>query len=64
MVASDITLIRALIIEKLERMRAYCIGHQHQRAVPIYTIIIQAKAKSLFHNLNVLESEPEVRSSV
>jgi hypothetical protein len=32
-------------MEKLERMLARWIEHQHQRAIPLSTMIIQAKAK-------------------
>lgn len=53
MTASKITQIRARIMEKLER-----IEYQHQSAIPLSTIIIQAKAKNLFENLNATEPDP------
>jgi hypothetical protein len=42
-------------------MQALWVGRQHQNALPVSTIIIQAKAKSLFESLNIVDSEPEVR---
>jgi predicted aconitase len=45
MTASKITQIRAPIMEKLERMLAQWIEYQHQRAIPLSTMIIKAKAK-------------------
>jgi hypothetical protein len=55
MTASKIALVRALIIEKLERMLAWWSEHQHC-FIPVSTIIIQAKAKRLFGNhLMILE---------
>lgn len=53
MTASKITQIRAWIMEKLER-----IEYHHQSAIPLSTIIIQAKAKNLFENLNATEPDP------
>jgi hypothetical protein len=53
--------IKTLNAGKLGSMQALWVGHQHRRALPISTIIIQAKAKSLFENLNIVDSEPEVR---
>jgi hypothetical protein len=44
-------------MEKLERMLGQWIEHQHQRAIPLSTMIIQAKAKSLFDNLNAIEPD-------
>jgi hypothetical protein len=41
-------------MEILERMLARCIEHQHHRAIPLSTTIIQAKSKSLC-GLNVLK---------
>jgi hypothetical protein len=41
-------------------MLARWIEHQHQRAIPLSTMIIQAKAKSLFDNLNATETDPKV----
>lgn len=46
MMARKITQIRAPIMEKLERMLAQWIGHQHHRAILPSTMNIQAKAKS------------------
>jgi hypothetical protein len=62
MMASKITQIRVPIMEKLERMLARWIEHQHQRAIPLSTMIIQAKAKSLFDSLNAIEPDPKVPS--
>jgi hypothetical protein len=62
MMASKITQIRAPVMEKLERMLALWFEHQHQRAIPLSTMIIQAKAKSLFDNLNAIEPDPKVPS--
>jgi hypothetical protein len=62
MTATKITQIRALIMEKLERMLARWIEHEHQCAIPLSTMIIQAKAKSLFDNLNAIEFDPKVPS--
>jgi hypothetical protein len=42
-------------------MQALWVGHQERRALPISTIIIQAKVQGLFENLNIVDSEPEVR---
>jgi hypothetical protein len=47
MTSSKIIQIRAQIMEKLERMLAQWIKHQHQHVIPLSTMIIQAKAKSL-----------------
>jgi hypothetical protein len=38
------------------------IEHRNQQAIPISTIIIQAKVKTLFENLNVVEPDPKVQS--
>jgi hypothetical protein len=62
MTASKITQIRPPIMEKLGRMLAQWIEHQNQQAIPISTIIIQAKAKTLFENLNAVEPDPKVQS--
>jgi hypothetical protein len=62
MTASKITQIRPLIMEKLERMLAQWTEHQNQQAIPISTIIIQAKAKTLFENLNAVGPDPKVQS--
>jgi hypothetical protein len=62
MTASKITQIRPPIMEKLERMLAQWTEHQNQQAIPISTIIIQAKAKTLFENLNAVEPDPKVQS--
>jgi hypothetical protein len=62
MTASKITQIRAPIMEKLERMLAQWIEYQHERAIPLSTMIIQAKAKSLFDNPNAIEPDPKVPS--
>jgi hypothetical protein len=47
MMACKVTQIRALIIEKSERMLAQWIEHEHQCAICLSTMIIQAKVKSL-----------------
>jgi hypothetical protein len=62
MTASKITRIRPPIVEKLERMLALWIEHQNQQAILISTIIIQAKAKTLFENLNAVEPDAKVQS--
>jgi hypothetical protein len=62
MTASKITQIIPPIMEKLERMLAQWIEHQNQQAVPISTIIIQAKAKTLFENQNAVEPDPKVQT--
>jgi hypothetical protein len=62
MTASKITQIRPPIMEKLERMFAQWTEHQNQQAITISTIIIQAKAKTLFENLNAVEPDPKVQS--
>jgi hypothetical protein len=64
MTNSKITQIRASVMEKLERMLARWIQHQHQRAVPLSTMMIQAKEKTLFDNLNAIEPDPKVPSFV
>jgi hypothetical protein len=45
MTANKVTQIRTPIMEKLERMLARWIEHLHQCAIPLSTMIIQAKAK-------------------
>jgi hypothetical protein len=61
MMASKVTQIRALITEKSERMPAQWIEHERQCAIPISTMIIQAKVKSLIENQNTTEtSESEI----
>jgi hypothetical protein len=47
-------------MEKLERTLARWIEHQHQRTIPLSTMIIQAKATSLFDNPNAIEPDPKV----
>lgn len=47
MMASKVTQIRALIIEKSEGMLAQWIEHEDQRAVRLSPMIIQAKVKSV-----------------
>jgi hypothetical protein len=64
MTASKITQIRPPIMEKLEKTLAQWIEHQNQQVIPISTIIIQAKAKTLFENLNAVEPDPKVQSFV
>jgi hypothetical protein len=49
-------------MEKLDRMLAEWIGHQHQCAITLPSIIIQAKAKSLFGSLNAIKPDPKVQS--
>jgi hypothetical protein len=49
-------------MEKLERMLAQWIEHKNQQAIPISTIIIQAKEKTLFENRNAVEPDPKVQS--
>jgi hypothetical protein len=61
MTTAKITQIRAPILEKLERMLAQWIEHQNKRAIPLSTLIIQAKA-SLFHELNAVELDPKASS--
>jgi hypothetical protein len=62
MTASKITQIMPPIMEKLERMLTQWIEHQHQCVIPLSTMIIQAKAKSLFENLNDIEPDLKVQS--
>jgi hypothetical protein len=57
MMANEITQIKAPIVEKLEKMLTQWIEHQHQRAIPLSTVIIQTKVKSLFENLNAIEPD-------
>ena len=64
MTTAKITQIRAPIMEKLERMLAQWIEHQNKRAIPLSTSIIQAKARSLFDELNAVELDPKVSSFV
>jgi hypothetical protein len=64
MTTSKITQIRAPIVEKLERMLAQWIEHQNKRAIPLSTSITQAKARSLFDELNAVELDPKVSSFV
>ena len=47
-------------MEKLERMLAQWIEHQNKRAIPLSTSIIQAKARSLFDELNAVQLDPKV----
>lgn len=56
MMASKVTQIRALITEKSESMPAHWIEHERQHAVPLSTMIIQAKVKRLFENQNTTET--------
>jgi hypothetical protein len=62
MTASKITQIMPPIVEKLERLLTQWIEHQHQCVIPLSTMIIQAKAKSLFENLNDIEPDLKVQS--
>jgi hypothetical protein len=50
-------------MEKLERMLAQWIGHQHQHGISLSTIIIQAEVKSLFENLNAIGPDLKLQSS-
>jgi hypothetical protein len=43
MAASKATQIRVPIVEKLERVLVQWTEHHHQRAIPLFTIITQAK---------------------
>jgi transposase-like protein len=61
MTASKITQIKASIMEKLRTFSQW-IEHQFQCAIPVSTMIIQAKAKTLFDNLNAIEPDPKVPS--
>jgi hypothetical protein len=49
-------------MEKLERMLAQWIGHEHQHAIPLSTMIIQAEVKSLFENLNAIGPDLKLQS--
>jgi hypothetical protein len=51
-----------MIMGKLKRMLAQWNGHEYQHAIPLSTVIIQAKAKRLFHNLNAIEPGQKVQS--
>jgi hypothetical protein len=46
-------------MEKLVRMLAQWIERENQRAVPLSTLIIQTKGKSLFDDLNVIDPDPK-----
>jgi hypothetical protein len=54
MMASKITQIKESVMEKLERMLAQWIVHQCQCDIPLSTVTIQAKGRSLFENLNAI----------
>jgi hypothetical protein len=62
MSTTNITQIKAPIMEKLGRMLAQSIEHENQCAVPLSTLIFQAKAKGLFDNLNATDPDPKVQS--
>jgi hypothetical protein len=49
MTTAKITQIRAPILEIFERMVAQWIEHQNKSAIPLSTLIIQAKARSLMN---------------
>jgi hypothetical protein len=49
-------------MEKLERILVWWIEHQYQCSILPSTVIIQAKVKLLFDNLNGIEPNPKVRS--
>jgi hypothetical protein len=49
-------------MDKLERMLAQWIEHENQHAVLLSTLIIQAKVKSLFDDLNAVDPDPKVQS--
>jgi hypothetical protein len=51
-----------LIMKKLERTPAQLTEHQYQHAIPLSTMIIQAKVKSLFENRNAIEPGLKVQS--
>jgi hypothetical protein len=45
-------------------MLAQWIEHHHQCSIPVSTMIIQAKVKSLFEKVNATEKYPKVQSFV
>jgi hypothetical protein len=50
-------------MKKLERMLARWVEHQHhQRSIPLSTMSIQDKAKSLSDNLNAIKPDAKVPS--
>jgi hypothetical protein len=62
MSTTEITQIRAPIMEKLERMLAQWTECENQLAVSLSTLIIQAKEKSLFDDLNALDPDTKVQA--
>jgi hypothetical protein len=63
MAGSKIRQIWVMIMRKLERMLAQYIESKHQHAILLPTMIIQAKLKILFYNLNATEPDKKVQSS-
>lgn len=52
-----------LIVQKLERILTHWMERTCQCAIiPLSTMIVQAEAKSLFNELNVVDPDPEVSS--
>lgn len=64
MMASEITQIMASVIKKMERMLAQCIKHQYQCAIPLSTMVIQAKVKHLFDNQNAVDPDLKLKPYV
>jgi hypothetical protein len=62
MTATKSIQIRAPFMRKLERMLTQSMGQKYQHTVPLCTMVIQAKANSLFDKLNTIE--PDVKVSL
>jgi hypothetical protein len=60
MTAIKTTQSRGVFVRKLERVLAQCMEHKYHHIIPVSTIIIQAKVKNLFGELNATDPDPKV----
>jgi hypothetical protein len=62
MMASNITEIKVLIVEKVGGMVSQWAENHYQCASFVCTMAIQTRARSLFENLNTISPHPKVQS--